>query len=251
MVRSNVRSNNTNLGGLGQQASRAAKQYPETMPAVIIQHSNFRRRLLLRIISAISLQAQARTRFTILIVLVLCMSSASAQIRSYPKEVRGYKVERAVVEIKPSKDAESGSRTNDLIRFGDPKLVKATPVGLSLEIPIIVSPVTQKGTVNFLVFEDMEVNGTSVTIEDYEHKFDLPGQKQLVLKQPLKIFITLPSAILAAVGEWTDSKEIWPVKGRVYVFGKFKKAIFNFKRCIPIELDLAMRNPMRRDSGTH
>ena len=181
-------------------------------------------------------------------VLVLAMSTSSAQTVEYPKQMRGYKVERAVVEVKSSKNSSS---PDDLIKFGDPKLIKATPLGISLEIPVVVSPVTQKGVVDLLVFEDMQVNGTSVAVEDYEFGFDLPGQEPLVLKRPLKIFITLPSAILAAVDEWADTKETWPVTGRVYVFGKFKKTLFNFKRCIPVELNLTMQNPMHGDPGRH
>jgi len=185
---------------------------------------------------------------TAVAVLVLAMSTSSAQTVEYPKQMRGYKVERAVVEVKSSKNSSS---PDDLIKFGDPKLIKATPLGISLEIPVVVSPVTQKGVVDLLVFEDMQVNGTSVAVEDYEFGFDLPGQEPLVLKRPLKIFITLPSAILAAVDEWADTKETWPVTGRVYVFGKFKKTLFNFKRCIPVELNLTMQNPMHGDPGRH
>jgi hypothetical protein len=51
--------------------------------------------------------------------------------------------------------------------------------------------------------------------------------------------------LLAAIGEWTDSQDTWPVKGRVYVFGKFKKGLFSFKRCVPVELDVTMRNPLK------
>jgi len=175
------------------------------------------------------------------------MMSVSAQTQRFPKEIRGYKVERAVVEVKKTpqqKDADQLGE-KDLIKFGDPKLIKATPLGITLEIPVVVSPVTQKGAIDFLMFEGMEVNGTSVSIDDYAQRFDLPDKRPLTLKHPLKIYINLPSAILAAVGEWTDSKETWPITGRVYVFGRFKKALFSFKRCVPIELNLTMRNPLR------
>ena len=191
-----------------------------------------------------------RTIATIILkisVLSTYMMSVSAQTQPFPKEIRGYKVERAVVEVKKTpqqKDADQLGE-KDLIKFGDPKLIKATPLGITLEIPVVVSPVTQKGAIDFLMFEGMEVNGTSVSIDDYAQRFDLPDKRPLTLKHPLKIYINLPSAILAAVGEWTDSKETWPITGRVYVFGRFKKALFSFKRCVPIELNLTMRNPLR------
>jgi len=66
------------------------------------------------------------------------------------------------------------------------------------------------------------------------------------LREPLRIYIYLPSALLAALGDWRgDSKETWPVTGRVYVFGKFKKGPFSFKRVVPVELNLSMRNPLK------
>jgi len=176
------------------------------------------------------------------------MNPVSAQTQPLPREIRGYKVQRATVEVKklqkaPNQTAESAE--TELIKFGDPRLVKATPLGISLEIPIVVSPVTQKGVIDFLTFEEMEVNGTSVSIEDYEHKFELPDKRPIILKRPLSVYINLPNALLAAVGEWTDSKENWPITGRVYVFGRFKKSLFSFKRCIPIQLNLTITNPMR------
>ncbi len=176
---------------------------------------------------------------------------------SYPKEIRGYKVERTVVEIKKPKketkdrkagtngDSSADSDVDQLIQFGTPQLSRITPLGMTLEIPIIVAPVKQSGHVEFLVFEDMVVNGSSVEIEEYHREFDLPNKGPLTLREPLSFYIYLPSALLVAVDDWSDSKETWPVTGRVYVFGKFKKSLFSFKRCVPVELTLKMRNPLR------
>jgi len=194
-------------------------------------------------------------------------TSALPQTRTYPKEIRGYKVERTVVEVrKPEtknsgndqrpRDNSSSDRQNNtesnadsdvdaLIKLGPPQLARVTPLGITFEVPIVVSPVKQSGHVDFLVFEDMVVNGTSIDIGEYHHEFDLPNKQPLTLREPLKFYIYLPSALLAALGDWSDSKETWPVTGRVYVFGKFKKSLFSFKRVIPVELNLTMRNPLR------
>ena len=180
--------------------------------------------------------------------------AALAQTRAYPDKIRGYKVERTVVEVKSAKNnnsaADNGAKSDDsnvdqLLSFGKPALARVTPLGITFEVPIIVAPVTQNGKVDFLVFEDIEINGRSVDISEYNHSFSLPNNGPLTLKNPLQIYIYLPGAMLAAIGEWTDSKETWPVTGRVYVFGKFKKSLFSFKRCVPVELDLTMRNPLR------
>jgi len=200
------------------------------------------------------------------LTLVISVTTVSPQARTYPKEIRGYKVERTVVEIKKpeankqksSQDsrsrndgpAQSDSTANsegevdELIQLGKPQLARVTPLGITFEVPIVVSPVKQSGHVDFLVFEDMIVNGTSVNIDEYHRAFDLPNKHRLTLREPLRFYIYLPSAMLAALGDWSDSKETWPVTGRVYVFGKFKKGLLSFKRVVPVELNLSMRNPL-------
>jgi hypothetical protein len=192
--------------------------------------------------------------------------SVSPQARTYPKEIRGYKVERTVVEIKKpeAKTQQPGNRrtgndgvdqgnsaansdayVDELIQLGTPQLTRVTPLGITFEVPIVVSPVKQNGRVDFLVFEDMVVNGTSVNIDEYHRAFDLPNKQPLTLREPLSFYIYLPSAMLAALGDWSDAKETWPGTGRVYVFGKFKKGPFSFNRVVPVELNLTMRNPLK------
>jgi hypothetical protein len=210
-------------------------------------------------------------------LLLAFVGTGSAQTRTYPKEIRGYKVERVVVEIKkpeaikkpepktgnppstppqnPSENSANTAQTNvppssdsnpdALIKLGKPQLARVTPLGITFEVPIVVAPVKQSGHVDFLLFEDMVVNGRSVEIEEYHRAFDLPNKQPLTLREPLRFYIYLPGALLAAVDEWSNSKETWPVTGRVYVFAKFKKFGFSFKRCIPVELNVTMRNPLR------
>lgn len=198
------------------------------------------------------------TCYAIALFLMSMPLPASGQSRSYPDNIRGYKVERTVVEIKKPESknqatdvetAASSSEVDQLITFGQPSVAHATPLGVTFEVPVVVAPVKQSGKVDFLVFEDMEVNGHSVQIDEYNHSFGLPDKKALTLRDPLRVYIHLPGAILAALGDWTDSKDTWPVTGRVYVFGKFKKKILgistSFKRVVPVELNLTMRNPLK------
>lgn len=181
------------------------------------------------------------------------MAPCLAQTRTYPDTIRGYKVARTVVELKKpegqTNGASSESDVDSLITLGDPKVARVTPLGITFEVPIVVAPVKQSGHVDFLVFEDMVVNGRSVDIDEYQHSFDLPNKKPATLGSPLRISIFVSNALLAAIGEWTESKENWPVTGRVYVFGKFKKTILgisgSFKRVVPVELKMTMRNPLK------
>ena len=203
----------------------------------------------------------------VVLTLISGLTTVLPQTRTYPKEIRGYKVERTVVEIKKTETkaqksgqdrrkrndgaAQSNSAANsegdvdELIQLGKPQLARVTPLGITFEVPIVVSPVKQSGHVDFLVFEDMIVNGTSVNIDEYHRVFDLPNKQPLILREPLRFYIYLPSAMLAALGDWSDSKETWPVTGRVYVFGKFKRGLLSFKRVVPVELNLTLRNPLK------
>ena len=184
-----------------------------------------------------------------LLILTMFIAPALAQTRTYPDKIRGYKVERTVVEMKKPEGQSNGngadSDVDTLIKLGDPKVARLTPLGITFEVPIVVAPVKQSGHVDFLVFEDMVINDRSVDIAEYKHEFDLPNKKPATLSSPLRIFIYLPSALLAVLGESSESKDTWPVTGRVYVFGKFKKSIFSFKRVVPVELKMTMRNPLK------
>jgi hypothetical protein len=171
--------------------------------------------------------------------------------RAYPKEIRGYKVELAKVEIKKQegKSAEKSSsdegEADALIKLGEPRVASLSPLGIKLEIPVTVAAVKQGGHVDFLTFEDMSVNGTPVTLDDYQHSFDLPNDRPLTLPDPVSIYISTPRAMLGVLGEWNQPKDIWPIKGQAYVFGRFKKFLFKFKRVIPVELNLSFKNPLR------
>lgn len=188
-------------------------------------------------------------------------SRTNSSDRIYPKEIRGYKLERAKVEIKKPKESKEPKDQKDaareadrsekpssdadaLIQFGEASIARMTPLGITLEVPVTVAAVKQKGHVDFLTFEDMVVNGLSVTVEEYSHSFDLPTNKATRLPQPVRLFISMSTAVMGALGEWNDQKKTWPVTGRVYVFGRFKKFLFNFKRVVPVELELTLANPL-------
>ena len=196
--------------------------------------------------------------FMCVLVVLAAPRMLHAQSITYPKEIRGYKVERAAVELKENKNQTAkssgdsstkqqtpNSQSGQLIQFGSPRVASVTPLGIGLEIPVVVSPVKQKGRVDFLVFEKMRVNGTSVEIDEYHRAFDLPNHKTLTLKEPLRFYVYLPSAIMVAIDELSSSTKEWPITGVVYVFGRFNKSIFRFKRVIPVEIKLTTPNPLR------
>jgi len=163
------------------------------------------------------------------------------------KEVRGYKVERAQVEFKKTRSSRN-ERVDDPeipIRFGEALLVHVTPLGVTFDVPVIVAAVKQEGDVKQLVFEDIRVNDMPVTVDDYLHPFALPNKQPLTLTPPLRVFVSTPRALLRTIDELLNSQEVWPVTGRIYVCGHFKKFLMKFKRAVPIELQASINNPLR------
>jgi hypothetical protein len=178
-----------------------------------------------------------------------------------PKKVRGYKVHSAQVEMK--KPSESGKKKDKksekekfekdeydeteplLVRLGDPELVGVTPLGVTFDVPVILAAVKQQGDVDLLVFEDMKVNDTPVTLDDYVHSFKLPNKESLALAPSVRIFVSTPQAVFRTIDEVLNSKEVWAVTGRIYVCGNFKKFLFTFKRAVPVELQASIKNPLR------
>jgi hypothetical protein len=188
-------------------------------------------------------------------------SNEEATSGRLPKEVRGYKIHRAQVEMKktnepgkkkPDKKSEKEKSEKDeydedeplLIRLGEPELVGVTPLGVTFDVPVILAAVKQQGDVDLLVFEDMKVNDTPVTLEDYVHPFKLPNKEPLSLAPPLRIFVNTPQAVLRTIDELFNSKDVWQVTGRIYVCGHFKKYLLKFKRAVPVELQTSIKNPM-------
>jgi hypothetical protein len=193
---------------------------------------------------------------------IVAAGQESTKSDALPKEVRGYKVHRAQVELKKPKEsdkrkpdrkpANETSATDEydedeplLIRLGDAQLVSATPLGVTFDVPVVLAAVKQQGDVDRLVFEDMRVNDTAVTLEDYVHAFKLPNKEPLSLAPPLRIFASTPQALLRTVDEILNSKEVWQVTGRIYVCGHFKKYLLKFKRAVPVELQTSINNPLK------
>lgn len=189
-------------------------------------------------------------------------SDEKARTDSLPKEVRGYKVHRAHVEFKRANEPDrkksdkkadnKGSEEREydeqeplLVHLGEPELVSVTGLGITFDVPVILDPVKQQGEVDRLVFEDMVINDVPINLEDYVHRFKLPNKESLTLAPPLRIFVSTPQAVIRTIDEIMNSKEHWQVTGRVYLCGHFKKYLFRFKRAVPVDLNRAIKNPLR------
>jgi hypothetical protein len=183
-------------------------------------------------------------------------SNESGKNNTLPKEVRGYKVHRAEVEMKPTEsdkkrpEQKNGKEQYDedeplLVRLGEAQLVSVSPLGVTFDVPVVVGVVKQQGDIDRLVFEDIRVNDISVRLADYVHPFALPNKEPVALARPLRIFVSTPQAVLRTIDDLLDSKDVWEVTGRIYVCGHFKKYLFKVKRAVPVELQTSINNPLR------
>jgi hypothetical protein len=209
--------------------------------------------LLAPLVECLSVQ---RATFSVLMVSVMALATPAllhAQTRDQPTgEMRGYKISRAQIKVKRSAGDKSGADADKsgepdldaLVQLGAPRLMGVSLLGFSFEVPVTIGPIEQGGRVDFITFENMRINDTPVTIDEYKNSFEIPNAQSLQLPDAITVSISVPYAVLGAVDDWRNSKELWPVTGRVFVFGHYRKFIFTVKRVIPVDLNLNIENPL-------
>lgn len=176
----------------------------------------------------------------------------SAFAQDLPKEIRGYKVHKAKISVvnQNVKTANSKSEKNDeseaFINISVPELVKVSLTGITLELSAEIEALEQSGKVDFLTFYDFRVNGLAVDVEEYKESFEFKKNQKIALPKPIKIFFGAGQTLRGALAEFNESKTHWTVTGRIFVFGHFKKAGFSFKRVVPVEINLKIKNPLAK-----
>lgn len=181
----------------------------------------------------------------ILLLVVLALIGYSQDL---PKEIRGYKVHRANILLKTSINVtEHPEEPEASVRIGDPGLVDVGLTGLTFEISAEIDPLNQSGKVDFLAFHDFRINGLAVDIEEYRESFSFRKNQPVKLPKPAKVFIGTGSALRAGWRELDEKRDEWTVTGRIFVFGKFRKMGIEFKRVIPVDVALTIRNPLLAD----
>jgi len=179
--------------------------------------------------------------------ILLLLFSVFAFSQKLPNKIRGYKVYKTKISVKT--DKEKTKEKNDaeaIIKIGEPELDNISLTGITLEFPASVEGIEQSGTIDFLTFEDFKVNDLDVEIEEYKNSFEIKKNEKIFLPKPVKVFLRTDRALRGALGEMKDSKKMWNVTGRIFVFGKFKKFGMNFKRVVPVEINIKIENPLKK-----
>ena len=165
--------------------------------------------------------------------------------QSLPSKIRGYKVYDAKVAV--TNTARTDRETEDpdaTVRILDPAITGISLSGAVVEVGAEITALNRSGSVDFMTVRDFRVNGIAIEIEEYTRPFAFKEGEKISLPTPAKISINFASLAKAAYKELVDSKKDWAVTGMVFVFGKFKKFGFSFKRVIPVKIDLTIRNPL-------
>lgn len=168
------------------------------------------------------------------VAITLIASPAFSQ--AFPDRIDGYKVHEV-----------SRERSDGLFRvsFGEPEFSGVGLNGFTFEVVPSLTINERSGKVDRIGFTDFEVNGISVSIEDYEREFAFRKGETVVLEAPLEIVVGFPSALKGTAKEIKKSEESWKVKGTVLVFGRYKWAFFTFKRVVPVEVEFSIPNPLK------
>ena len=183
-------------------------------------------------------------------MLIFIFAAAHAGAQNLPNEIRGYKVYRAKISVKNENDKSPKSLESDteaLVKIGEPEVVDVSLTGVTLEIPVDINSLDQNGTIDFLTFKDFRVNGLAVDVEEYRESFDIKKDQLIILPKPVKIFVGTGQTLRGALGEFRDSKDEWAVTGTVFVFGRFKKSFVKFKRVLPVQVNIKVKNPLKTE----
>ena len=184
--------------------------------------------------------------FRVIFYLSLTLLVAPLSAQKLPNKIRGYKVYQVQIPIQTSDQTEISKRNPRVlldsfdIDIGNVSLTKTV-----WEVRNEFTIFGQSGTVDFISFKDFRINGIDVEIEEYRNRFSFRRDKKLSLTKPIRVILGNFSGVRAGIREISESKKKWRITGRAFVFGRFKKSIFRFKRVIPVDIDIEIDSPIR------
>lgn len=184
--------------------------------------------------------------------LFLLIFHLTISAQDLPDKIRGYKVHKAKIAVKTEREGNEKSKDKNeaFVKINDPEVFDISLTGITFELAAELSSIEQSGTVDFLSFHDFRVNGLKVSVEEYVEPFDFKKNESVILPKPFKIFLGTGQALSGAFKEIKDSKKEWRVTGRVFVFGQFKKSFLKFKRVVPVDIDIMIKNPLKNQTET-
>ena len=176
---------------------------------------------------------------------VLALTSL-APAQTLPDKIRGYKVENVALKI--SHTILAGNKFPDdfdlYIQLTKPKISMRGLLSASVDVGADMVSMKQSGAIDFVSFHDIRVNGIAMEIDEYSVPMAFKKGVRSSLPKPVTAKLNFVGAAKGAFKELTDSRDQWRVTGIAFVFGKFKKFGFTFKRVVPIKIDMLVKNPL-------
>ena len=190
-----------------------------------------------------------------IIICILFLFSSFAAAQNLPDKIRGYKVYKAKISVKSqtvknsdTAKSETANEPEAFVKVGEPELADVSLTGVTFELSAEIDAIKQSGTVDFLTFKDFRVNDLAVSVEEYKESFAIRKNQPVTLPKPVKLFVGTGQTLRGALEEFRNSKEEWTITGTVFVFGQFKKSFLKFKRVVPIQVSLKIKNPLKENS---
>lgn len=176
---------------------------------------------------------------TSLIFLLLAVFAALGQ--EYPDRIDGYKVHKKPIVIN-SVEKKSSKQDVDFT-VNSPTFAGASLSAVKFKFTVGVSS-ERTARIEKIRFYDLTVNGIAVKINEFDRAFDLKADELVTLPEPFLGEVSSFGAAKAAWSELTTPKKEWLVKGKAYIFGRFRKFGMTFRRAIPVEFALKVKNPI-------
>ena len=190
-------------------------------------------------------RSHRRLRSSVYAFAVLVLSALCLTAQDLPGKIRGYKVHKTNVNIVTSTDKPADkSSESAFVKMGEPTLADLGLYGATIAVGAEIASGGQNGRIEFLMFRDFRIGGIPVEIEEYHEPFTFKKSETVTLPKPIRVSISVFSLPKAVYQEWTDNRDELEVTGTVFVFGKFKKMGFEFKRVIPVKIDMKIKNPL-------
>jgi len=185
-------------------------------------------------------------RITALLTTILVLMLFSSTLgQKLPDKIRGYKVHNIKVAVKDQAGrTKTKDKTDVLVKLGKPEVSVDGLFSVAIEVGAEFTAMRQSGKVDFVTFQDFRVNGIALEIEEYNSVFSFKKNVPVTLPKPIRSTISIVGIAKAAYKELMESKEEWTVTGTVFVFGKFDRYGFSFKRVVPIKIDMKIKNPL-------
>jgi len=159
-------------------------------------------------------------------------------------EIRAYKAYNAHIKIENSAGCTPNSGFNAVVSIGRLKADAISLGGLTIEVPASFCSTEHSAHVDFLTFRDFRVNGLTVEVEEFRSPFRFSKNVVVQLPNPAGIIIGGQNILKTAYRELVETRTEWSITGTVLVFGRFKKIGLNFKRVVPVKIDIKIKNPL-------